>query len=247
MYLLSDKYKDAVSGTSDLPLSYFRDVAAGLMYEFMIMQGYNVVPILSSHEMEDRLFAGDGIRCILYGHALPNDLRPPMNDALEVNVHNLKMVVGDSAEWRQVKEARSDAEAIQKIRNLRHLFLKEYKDLTSAEEIRDDIDRRIEEYERACRKHGFEMRSTFISSLLDTSSLLGIAAAAAAGVLVGGPVIPTVAAVIGAVMHTGKVSIDLRAKNYAFEADMSREAIAYVVDARRNITGQPKKSWFKFW
>lgn len=210
------------------PMAPFRNLTASVLYQLMLGNNMNVVPILGSKPLQEKLA---NLNPIIEASPDLQEAKP----ALEINIKNFRLICGDNAEWTQVKEVRADKESLRKIRNLRVLFREKYKEKDAAF-IKDDIDRRIDEYEQACEKHGFELLQSGFSSLLDPKSLLGISSLAAATAVIGGPAVITACAVGGAVLHTSKLAIELIANHWKFKQNQRNNEVAYVIEAKKHIT-----------
>lgn len=188
---------------------------------------------------------------ILAPNALPNGrttsdilaatgAAPFSEDALQINVTSLQAVCSDRTEWNQVNEIRRDKGARQSIRAMRLLYWQEYEG-KDASFIRDDIERRIEEYHAAAKKHGFELASTTLEVLWAKDSLLGLAAVSAIVTLLGGTGPLEAAALAGAVVGLPKVAISVVKKHWAFTKEMREHPFAWIVKGLQDAgIGKPQ-------
>lgn len=137
-----------------------------------------------------------------------------------------------NAKWEQIMELRSDTEAKRKLRNLRLFLHENYKDSSSAF-ISDDLHRRIDEFQAARRKHGFEMVTGSISALLDAKSLQAAAASALAGTLFGGPIGALTSAVT---VEIGAVALEASKRIYAIKEFENSHALAFLIHANKALS-----------
>lgn len=137
-----------------------------------------------------------------------------------------------NATWEQILELRSDPEAKRKLRNLRLFLHENYKD-NSSEFISDDLHRRIDEFQAARRKHGFEIVTGSISALLDAKSLQAAAASALAGTLFGGPIGALTSAVT---VEIGSLALEAAKRIYAIKDFENSHDLAYLIHADKALS-----------
>ncbi|HHG4593930.1 TPA: hypothetical protein ACPWFJ_004100 [Pseudomonas aeruginosa] len=137
-----------------------------------------------------------------------------------------------NATWEQVLELRSDSEAKRKLRNLRLFLHENYRDNSPAF-ISDDLHRRIEEFQAARRKHGFEMVTGSISALFDAKSLQAAAASALAGTLFGGPIGALTSAVT---VEIGSVALEAAKRIYAIKDFENSHELAFLFHANKALS-----------
>ena len=123
---------------------------------------------------------------------------------------NVQLIDASAASWEQILEVRRDRECRTKLRNLKLFLYTNYKDKPAAF-IEDDLARRVEEYHRACREHGFRTCLSTLSATVNSKDLLTSAAAGLSAAFLGGPVAEMGAA---AVIQIANISIEL-SKAYA--------------------------------
>jgi hypothetical protein len=218
---------------------FMRVIVGSLIYELLTLDGYHVVPVFSDYKYYKKFFStGDWVFI-----KAPN-IQKQSRDSLQLNVNNLKLIATDRAEWQQVQEARKDKESIAKLRNLRVLFGDKYKD-KDTNFISDDIDKRIDEYEQAAIKHGFELHNHVVTSFLDPQSLIGVAAITGISAFLGGPIGATVSTVAGAAFHTAKVYFEVKKKRFEYASELKNNEVAYIIEARDKLVSS--KKWYEFW
>lgn len=135
------------------------------------------------------------------------------------------------ASWDQVLELREDQESARKLRRLRLLVYEKYVGKPKSY-VEDDLAKRIEDYELARRKLGFESVASTISVILDAKTLQASIAAGLIGALFGGPAIAIGAA---AAVDVGKISIELARKRQAIRDLDYGHDLAFLTTAKRHL------------
>lgn len=146
-------------------------------------------------------------------------------------ISGVPLVDASKASWEQIVELRKDPDARRKLRNLR-LFLQGTYQGQSKEFITDDLGRRIDEYNSARKRLGFEAITGTISSLLDAKNLhaataTGIAAAFAGGALTG----------IGSavLIELGGMALEFSKKHFAIKQFENSHELAYLIRAKKDL------------
>jgi len=156
------------------------------------------------------------------------------NYVLEISVIGANLIDTDKVEWEQIYEFRRDRESRKKLRNFRLFLYGEYSG-KPADYIRDDLQRKMENYRAACKKHGFELVEGTICSLLDSKSALGTVTIAATGTLIGDPFITDVALLSGAALEIGKMSLKISSKLREIQSFKDNHELAYIFEAKKRL------------
>lgn len=157
------------------------------------------------------------------------------HDLLELSVTGLNLIDTDNADWEQIFEFRKDKEAKKKLRNFK-LFLYDAYIGQSRDYIYDDILKKIDAYEEACKKHGFELYVGTLGTLLDSKSAIGAMSLAIAGILVGNASITNAALLSGASIEMGKLALNFAKKKRKVESFKNNHELAYIFEARKRLT-----------
>ena len=144
---------------------------------------------------------------------------------------NVPLVDTSKATWGQVMEFRSDPDSRAQLRRLRLFFTENYLG-KSRTFIEDDLLRRIDDYERARKKHGFEAVLSSLAVLLDADTMQAAAVASLASALFGGV---AVGVTTGAAVELGKVLIELGKKQADIRDLAAGHELGYVIRAKENL------------
>ena len=87
-------------------------------------------------------------------------------------------------------------------------------------------------------KHGFELFTSSVRSILDSKSALAFAGITTAGILAGEPLLTTASALSGAVIEIGKISIKIASKLKEIEFFKENNELAYIFEARKKLTSR---------
>ncbi|EIN4364780.1 hypothetical protein P3553_17460 [Vibrio parahaemolyticus] len=144
---------------------------------------------------------------------------------LNVSLKGMQLIDTKSASWEQIMEIRTDLESQKALRNLR-LFINENYIGKSSAYITDDISKRIDDYEMASKKHGFELATSVLGVLLDSKNIqTSIAAGLATGILGGVEIgVGTACAV-----ELGKGTLEIAKKYYPMKSFRENHDLAYFV------------------
>lgn len=144
---------------------------------------------------------------------------------------NVPLVDTSTTTWDQIMEFRRDPDSQMQLRRLRLFFTENYLGRSRAF-IEDDLLRRIDDYERARKKHGFEAVLSSLSVLLDANTLQAAAVAGLTSALFGGMAI---GATTGAAVELGKVLIELGKKQADIRNLAEGHELGYVIRAREKL------------
>ncbi|NRF68994.1 hypothetical protein HLB44_18530 [Aquincola sp. S2] len=141
----------------------------------------------------------------------------------------MELINTASASWEQIIEVRQDGESRRRLQRLR-AFLDEKYAGKSLAFVEDDLASRLDEYDQARRKHGFDTATGSLSALVDAQSLQAAASAGIATALLGGP---WVGASSAAIVELGKVAIEFAKRKRAMVDWQASHPLAYLVELQR--------------
>jgi hypothetical protein len=167
---------------------------------------------------------------ILLGDSSDTHTLEPSYASLALN--NVRLVDLTETNWKQILEFRTDQDSRKKLRRLRLLFFAEFVGKPRSF-IQDDIQRRLDDYEIAAKKHGFELVNGSLSALLDANSLQAAAVASVAAAIFGGPLAGLAA---GAVVEIGRLAITVSERLLPIIELADTHELGYIITARKNLT-----------
>jgi hypothetical protein len=113
--------------------------------------------------------------------------------AFQAALGSIPEIIEERASWEQILEIRRDPDACRKCRDLR-LWLTYSLEARSLQQAQDIIEKKIEDYSWALRKHGLETTTGTLSSILNWKGLTAIAGGSAIAALGTSPLLSTLAA-----------------------------------------------------
>jgi len=153
------------------------------------------------------------------------------SDSIEVKIENVGVIDPSNLDWEQVLEIRKDPDSFRKLRRFR-LFMTEKHKENNANLIRDDLEQKIDDYQKVCKDHGLDLRDSTISKILDSKSLFGALALSAISLFSGEPVLASASMIGGAAIEMGKIALHVRQEKRQFESKLSNQEIAYLMDVK---------------
>jgi hypothetical protein len=155
-----------------------------------------------------------------------------LNEDPIATLAGLSLVDVENASWEQIVELRTDLDARRKLQRLRAFLTEKYSGKSRAY-LEDDLASRIDDYERASQKHGFDLVSGSISVLLDAQNIQAAAAAGIASSLLGGPWVAVSAA---AFVEVGKFAIEFAKRRRTMVDWQASHELAYLIETKRGLT-----------
>jgi len=104
----------------------------------------------------------------------------------------------------------------------------------SKDYIEDHLQQKIEDYEKACKEHGFKLKDGMLLSLLESKSFFGSTSLGVFGILIGEFMITAVALAPTAI-ELGKIGIKIRKAKRAIQSFKDNHELAYIFEARKRI------------
>jgi hypothetical protein len=149
-------------------------------------------------------------------------------ESICLTLKQLDLVDTSEVTWQQIHEFRRDADNVKRLRNLR-LFLAENYEGKDPGFVRDDLERRIEEYREAARVWGFPLHASMLEILLNDKTTAAYAVTTLLGVLLGTGVAATIAGLVGATMTLGRVAWEVGKRRHHVGQLSKTHALAYLV------------------
>lgn len=177
------------------------------------------------------IFRDEGIRAAPVGQSFfgvddPETIQ--LSDAIEISYEGARLVDVSKLSWAQISEIRRDGDARKKLRNYR-LFIAEDFIGKPLSYVKDSLEKKMEEYEEACKKHGLDLLLGTIGVLIDSKSLLGALTIIAVGILVGEPMLTDVGLLSGSAIEIGKMSLHFAETKRQFQSYRENHELAYMM------------------
>lgn len=160
-----------------------------------------------------------------------HEYREGNHQTVVATLSNLEIVDEEQLTWKTVLDFRVDKEARQRYNRFLHWLDKEMVGKSQAF-IEDEISQRLEDYERAIKKHGIKTVLGTVEEALDGKYLLGASGVAGSLTLAGHP---TLGALAAGLLIGGKIGIKLIQTKLDFD-DVERgpnSEISWVYEAKK--------------
>ena len=151
-----------------------------------------------------------------------------------VSLLDLPMIDVENTSWDQIMEFRKDISARKKLRRLKVFLSKNYEGKERSF-IQDDLQIRLEDYVNTTNDWGFETKISTLSILFSSKSLAGTGGAALVSDLLGSPDLASIAAVSGACIEIGKISLNLAKRRYGLATLRRDHPLGYLIEAEERF------------
>jgi hypothetical protein len=157
---------------------------------------------------------------------------------LSLSLDSIPLIDPSNASWEQIMEFRYDDDSVNKLRNLRLYIFENYLGKPQAY-IQDQLSKKLDDYEYASKKHGFDLTTSVLTTVLDSKNLQASLTAGIGAAFFGG-----VELAIGAAcaVEIGKGSIELAKKMYSFKELKNNHDVAYLIKAKEKLQSNANKS-----
>jgi hypothetical protein len=158
---------------------------------------------------------------------------PPVRvgDTVEVQLIGMGLIDTSNAAWEQIVEFKQDRTSVSALRNLRLLFEEKLRD-KSATYIEDYVQVKLEAYEIARRKHGFETATSSLQLIMNSKTAAGAGAIAAAGMMTGHWGVFTSALGVGAALEAANLTLHIITRRRSFIWWSKTADLSYIVQAK---------------
>lgn len=161
-------------------------------------------------------------------------LQGDKNENLLVTLSQLPLIDTDKVSWEQIIEFRRDCDSVARLRQLRAFLQTNYKGKEKAF-ILDDLQSRLDQYANTVRDWGFETKTSTISTLLSSTTLLGTAGGTLVSLFAGAPTLAAVTASAGTLVELGKISLHIANRKYGLVKLRRDHPLAYIISAREQL------------
>jgi len=190
------------------------DIIASDIHNYLNTQGIPSIPIFHIQQSYDAY--------------LPNGTK----ETVEISLMKIPVIDTSNVEWKHILDIRKDKDFRRKLRNFR-LFLNENYQGKSPYYVRDSLEKKMEEYEDTCKKHGLQLMLSSISQTLDSKSILGYLGLVSVGILTGQQNIINTTIIGGTVIEIGKATIQVAQKHLEYLSSRENTELAYLIKLKK--------------
>lgn len=156
-------------------------------------------------------------------------------DDVLITVNNIPFANVDKASWEEILEFRSDKNSMAAFRDLKLFLYSSYYGKEAAY-IVDDLQRRLDTFERACKKHNFEIVNSTLKAAVNSKFVLSGCITGILSLTFGDTEAARLlgsAAMLGGIsLEAGNVLLEVRQKKYDFKYTSTNHELAYLIKAR---------------
>ncbi len=212
-----DGLSDRRIAVLDVAVVRIRNRHTAKIHEVLAVSGIRSVPLFRSSSAYDMFF--DAGTC----------------NAVEVTLANAPIIDTTDLEWDTILAIRCDKEFARRLRDFRLFINRNYKD-KEAGEVLDDLNRKLEDYEKSCRANGLKLVLGTFRQMLDSRCLLSALGVAALGAATGMPLEGVVA---GVAIEIGKVAISLAERKLSLSESARWGELAYLAAITSAVNKPP--------
>lgn len=155
-------------------------------------------------------------------------------DDVLVSLIQLNLVDLTNTSWEHLLEFREDGESKKSLRRMRLFLFENYTD-KSRNYIQDDLLQKLDDYEDAVKKWGFETITSSLSFLITSKSLITTVVAAFVSALLGRTELLTASLLAGTAIELGKIAIHIGQRGYELKDMITRHPLSYIIQARDDL------------
>jgi hypothetical protein len=156
------------------------------------------------------------------------------NENIVLKLANLQLVDISNTSWEHILEFRKDEKAKTSLRKLILFFHKNYIG-KSKTFIEDDLNNLLEDYKNSVKDWGFETKTSTISMLLSSKTLLGTIGATITSVFLNVPSIAVLTAGAGVSLEIGNITLHILKRKYELSKLRRNHPLSYIIDAQKNL------------
>ena len=199
---------------------FFKNLLIASTTNFHKESGKYVVPIFQNHNSYNWLNGAD------------------LNQGVELALLDLPIIEGENLKWDHVKEVREDEDSLKQIRNLR-LFLDGIEKDKGKSYIQDFLLQKIENYEEASKKHGFQIKKQPVKAIIDSVHIPKIVACGILSLI--DPSLTTLAGVYGfiqlggAMREVGNLALEFKGRKVMKGLDSKYQDVEYLINIKEQL------------
>lgn len=255
-FVIQDPGSELLSGLEQLLFAYGQETYGkrdDLVTEFVATHGAGLDDHFDAQTFVDNLMVAATTAKLrskgTYAVPVLEDVQSPnwirgnsLEDGVELALLDLPLVNGEKILWEQVGEIRQDPDSVRQLRNLR-LFLEGAEKEKGREYMQDYLLHRVDEYEAAAVKHGFELKKQPIRTLISMRHLPKLAAYGILSLI--DPSLSSAHAVMGALAATdirgafeeiGDFAISLKEQEVLKGMEGEHQDVEYLVTVKKKLS-----------
>ena len=155
-------------------------------------------------------------------------------DAVLLELSNLDLIDTSKTSWEQIIAFRADKQSARSLRRLVHFYRDSYEQ-KDASHIKDDIEIRIEDYQKAVESWGFETVTGSTSLVLDSKSIIATGGMAFTAAIFGAPSLSIASMGAGAAIEIGKLAIHIAQRKHGLRQLLADNPIGFIIDAKKQL------------
>jgi hypothetical protein len=207
--------KEHYSGKANVPLA---DIFATSLPQVKD----DIVELIDSLGIDDAAFSSE--------LAFASSSSDP-NDDIGITLRDLNLIDTSKTSLEQIVKFREDKESIAKLRRLRLFAYQNYSG-KSRSYIEDDLQLRIDEYEKEVKKWGFNTRHAAFTTLLNSKVLLGAVGGSIFAAIAGSPITSLSTITIGSMVELGRVHLAITREKFAAREALRENPVSYIKIAK---------------
>lgn len=224
-------------------------VPKGSFFEYFPKNPHRFIELVASGELNETINILNDLARAMYQHFVllgtdgfrvetlvrfgPNLNRENVTPHPSITLSDVSLIDTSKLDWEVIMELRKDEASTKKLRNLKLFLTTEYHDQQqNVDFIRDDLSRRIEEFEATTRSWGLETAKQSLTQVASSKSLLATSGAIAAAILLGQP---WAAAAVGlplTILELGQVGVHIASRRAELMQIKDREPTAFIIETR---------------
>ncbi len=204
--LRRDGLSDRRIAALEIAVNQIRNRHTAAIHELLTDSGVRSVPVFRSSSAYDMFFEAGAC------------------EAVEVTLVNAPLIDTTNLEWKDILAIRRNEGFTRQLRDFRLFINRDYKGKTAGE-VLDDLNKKLEDYERSCRANGLKLVLGTLRQMLDSRCLLSALGVAALGIVTGYSFEGLVA---GAAIEIGKVAISVADRKLSLDEKVRWGELAYL-------------------
>jgi len=190
----------------EIAVNRLRNRYTAAIRQLLTKSGVRAVPVFRSSSTYDMYFGCGG------------------REAVEVTLLNAPLIDTTDLEWSDILEIRRNEGFTRQLRDFRLFINRNYKGKEAAE-VLDDLNQRLDNYERSCNANGLKLVLGTLRQMLDSRCLLSALGVAVLGIVTG---YSWEGLLAGTAIEVGKVAISVAERKISLRESVKWGELAYL-------------------